>query len=226
VIALGIETATSSVGVALCGDDGVLGSIEVYQGRRHAEALAPAIAFLCEHAATPLDRIGVIGVDVGPGLFTGMRVGIATANSLAMALDVPVVGVSSLDLLAHAHRATEQVVAAVVDARKGEVFYALYVAAAGVVQQVTTPRAGTIEDVRADVMARGQATVAVGDGAQRYREQLGAVMTVAGATAGLAVELAALARTRALSDGDLSAGSPVVPVYLREPDATINWTHR
>jgi len=102
MITLAIETATESVGVALAGDDGIIASVEVHEGRRHAEVLAPAIDFACRHAGVDLGKIAAVGVDVGPGLFTGMRVGAATAKAMGQALQIPVVGVSSLDVLAAA----------------------------------------------------------------------------------------------------------------------------
>ena len=83
-----------------------------------------------------LTEIGVIAVDVGPGLFTGMRVGLATAKALAFALRVPMIGISSLDLLAFPHRRSDRVVVPVIDARKGEVFYAMYRQVPGGLQQV------------------------------------------------------------------------------------------
>ena len=78
-----------------------------------------------------LDELGLIAVDVGPGLFTGMRVGLAAAKALAQALRVPMIGISSLDLLAFPHRQSDRVVVPVIDARKGEVFYAMYRPGAG-----------------------------------------------------------------------------------------------
>ena len=149
MITLGIETATAVVSVALAGDQGVLGSIEINQGRRHAEVVAPAIEFLCAHAQISVADIGTIGVDIGPGLFTGMRVGIATAKTMAQALQVPVVGVSSLDLLAHPLRRSPKVIASVIDARKGEVFYAFYLAGDDAAVRVTDPCAGSLDDVDA-----------------------------------------------------------------------------
>ena len=131
MITLGIETATQVVSVALGGDDGVIGVVEINQGRRHAETLAPAIEFVCHHAQIELSEIGAIGVDIGPGLFTGMRVGIASAKAIAQALQIPLVGISSLDLLAYSLRHSAKVIASVIDARKGEVFHAFYVATPG-----------------------------------------------------------------------------------------------
>ena len=73
MLILGIETATEQVSVALGGHVGVIALFEVARGRRHAEILTPAIEFVCAQADIGLDEIGLVAVDVGPGLFTGMR---------------------------------------------------------------------------------------------------------------------------------------------------------
>src|ERR1700757_3769018 len=118
---LAIATATSQVGVALGGNDGPIASLHVRRGRRHAELLAPAIETITRMAAIGTQQIGRVAVDIGPGLFTGLRVGVATAKALAAALDIPIVGCSSLEVLAHPHRRQDRTVAAVLDAKRGEV---------------------------------------------------------------------------------------------------------
>ena len=100
MLILGIESATTQVGCAIGGHEGVLASFHSARGQRHAETLAPAIDFVRRHALIEFDELGAIAVDVGPGLFTGLRVGIATAKALAQTLRIPMIGVSSLDLLA------------------------------------------------------------------------------------------------------------------------------
>lgn len=226
MITLGIETATQVVGVALGGDDGPLGSVEINQGRRHAEIVVPAIEFVCRHAQVQMGEIGAIGVDIGPGLFTGMRVGIATAKAMGYALQVPVVGVSSLDLLAYPMRHASKVIASVVDARKGEVFYAFFLPTPGGVQRVSEPRAGSIEDFNADVLARGQDVLAIGDGAHRYRNDFELGIEVADLANPSAASLVTLARARALHVGLDANPEAVQPMYLRAPDAQINWSTR
>jgi tRNA threonylcarbamoyladenosine biosynthesis protein TsaB len=132
---LAIESATDMVGVALLRDDG--GSAERVHlgGRAHAELLAPAIEEVCAVSGCTVADIDQIAVDVGPGLFTGLRVGVATAKALAQALGVPLLGVGSLDVLAAAAVEAELEesgairtgpVASVVDARRGEVFAAAF----------------------------------------------------------------------------------------------------
>ena len=147
MLILGIETATEQVSVAIGGHEGVISTFEVARGRRHAEILAPAIEFMCRQTDIELCEFGCIAVDVGPGLFTGMRVGLAAGKALAQALRIPMIGISSLDLLAFPHRHTDRVVVPVIDARKGEVFWAMYRQVPGGVQQVAAPTVGPVDEL-------------------------------------------------------------------------------
>ncbi|MEA2686318.1 MAG: tRNA threonylcarbamoyladenosine biosynthesis protein TsaB, partial [Actinomycetota bacterium] len=126
MIILGIETATQQVGCAIGGHEGVMAEFHSARGRRHVETLAPAIEFVCHQARVDLSEISAVAVDIGPGLFSGLRVGVATAKAMALALRVPTVGVSSLDLLAFPVRYSSRLIVTVIDARRGEVFYAFY----------------------------------------------------------------------------------------------------
>ena len=229
MLILGIETATEQVSVAIGGHEGVLGLFEITRGKRHVETLAPSIEFLCRQADVELSEVGCIAVDIGPGLFTGMRVGIAAGKALAYALRVPMIGISSLDLLAYPLRHSDRVIAAVVDARRGEVFYAFYRAVPGGVQRVSEPRCGRAEDLAADLLARGQEAVLVGDGALRYHDELSATVRVDFAEQFFAHPSAAplvqLAHARALRE-DWVNHWELQPDYLRKPDAQINWSTR
>jgi tRNA threonylcarbamoyladenosine biosynthesis protein TsaB len=229
MLILGIETATEQVSVAIGGHEGVLGLVEVCRGRRHAETLAPAIEFVCTQADVRLDEISVVAVDVGPGLFTGMRVGLASAKALAQALRVPMIGMSSLDLLAYPLRHTGRTVVAVIDARKGELFYAFYRPVPGGVQRVLEPRCGTIDDLIAEVMARSDDVICVGDGALRHRDEIVAELRCEMAEQFLsrpsAAPLVQLAHARALREEWVNPWE-IQPLYMRLPDAQINWSVR
>lgn len=229
MLILGIETATQQVSVAVGGHEGVLGLFEVCRGRRHAETLAPAIQFVCEQADLQLTEISAVAVDVGPGLFTGMRVGLATAKAIAQALRVPMIGISSLDLLAFPLRHSGRALAAIIDARKGEVFHACYRPVPGGVQRVGPPAVGSVDDVIADLMARGHDLLCVGDGALRYRDQISAGLRCDFAEQFLshpsAAPLVQLAHARALREEWVNPWE-IAPLYLRAPDAQINWSTR
>jgi tRNA threonylcarbamoyladenosine biosynthesis protein TsaB len=223
-ILLGIATATSQVGVAVSGPDGPLASLQVRQGRRHAELLAPAIETLTRLAGCGMQQIGRVAVDTGPGLFTGLRVGVATAKALAAALDIPIVGCSSLELLAYPHRRQDRLVAAVVDAKRGEVFWSLFQPGPDGVTPVTDPVVSgpqaLIEELRGC-----HAVLATGDGARRYSDALGSLPQV---------ELAGPAddHPSATVLAELAAARPSVPLneitpfYLRGAEVRIGWPQR
>lgn len=229
MLILGIETATAQVGCALGGHEGVLASSHSAKGKRHAENLAPAIDFICSQAQIDLSDIGLVAVDIGPGLFTGLRVGIATAKAIAYALRVPMIGVSSLDLLAFPVRYTPRLIVAAIDARRGEIFHAFYRQVPGGVQRVTEPAVGTAEDLASELMALSAEVLLVGDGAQRYREVFEGLDRVEHVDAGnlypSAVSLVQLAHAKALRE-EFSPIDQIHPVYLRKPDAQINWQTR
>jgi tRNA threonylcarbamoyladenosine biosynthesis protein TsaB len=229
VLILGIDTATPQVGCAIGGHEGVIACFSSAKGKRHAETLVPAIDFVCRQAHVELDEIGAIAVDLGPGLFTGLRVGVATAKAMASALRVPVVGVSSLDLLAFPVRWTNRRIVSVVDARRGEVFYASYRQVPGGVQRVSEPQVGSPEQLCNEIQATGEECLAVGDGARRYADELIDLIKVEIADAGLAYpspqSLVQLAHARAVREEFVNPWD-VQPIYLRKADAEINWVSR
>lgn len=234
---LAIESATEHVGVAIGGRDGVLASIEVGRGRRHAETVAPAVAEVCRLADVTLADLDAVAVDVGPGLFTGMRVGIASAQAFARALRIPVVGVSSLEVLASPFNLGERTIVPVVDARKGEVFWSVYRPTVSGdrrgVRAVVPARCTSVDTLIAEVAERREVVLCVGDGALRHRGELldglGAIVADATASRLSVAALLEVAVRRALHDGlglDDTAALSVEPLYLRLPDAQINWATR
>jgi tRNA threonylcarbamoyladenosine biosynthesis protein TsaB len=164
MILLGIDTATSQVSVAFGRDGRVLGEVRIDGGRRHAEQLAPAIEYLRGELELELSQLAGIAVGIGPGLYTGLRVGVTTARTLAQALAIPVVGISSLDLVAYPWRVTPRKVIAVLDARRKEVFSATYWPVPGGLQREGEYAVGSPDAVAAEIVASGAEVLVVGDG--------------------------------------------------------------
>jgi tRNA threonylcarbamoyladenosine biosynthesis protein TsaB len=200
VIILGIESATARAGVAIGTPDGIIASTQVTRGPRHAEILVPSIQFVCEQAGIGLDQVEAIAVDIGPGLFTGLRVGMATANGLAQALGLPMIGVCSLDVLAHPLRHGATDIVSVIDARRAEVYAARYGVVDGVLKRTMEP---TVLPPAELVEGLGDAFV-VGDTLGVY----------ALPSAETLVEMAA---TR-----EPVSPSAIAPLYLRKSDAELN----
>lgn len=229
MLILGIESASAEVGVALGGEDGVIASAQSAKDRRHAENLSPQIKFVCEQAQIEMAEIGCIAVDIGPGLFTGLRVGLSSAMALAHGLDVPMVGVTSLELGAFAARHSERTILSCYDARRGEVFSARFAGGTDRVEQLSDARVSTPNELAADVASSDEGVLMVGDGGKRYEEIFSPLANVAFAGAGLwypsARSLVELAYQRA-SRGETVAAADIEPLYLRLPDAEINWKTR
>lgn len=226
MLILGIESSTMQVGCAIGGHEGVRASFHVARRRRHLETLAPAIEFTCRQAGVQLSDLGAIAVDIGPGLFSGLRVGVATAKALAQSLRIPVIGVASLDLLAFDVRYSNRVIVPVLDARRGELYWGFYRQVPGGVQRLSSYHMGKPEDLESELMARGEESLVVGDGHLRYPDLIddGSRAEVGGActTYPSAAALVELAHPRALREEFVSA-SVLEPLYLRKTDAEINW---
>lgn len=233
---LGIETSVEHVGVALGDHRGVVASTTVAGDRRHAESLAPMISFITAQAGVEMADLTAIAVDAGPGLFTGMRVGLATAHTMAWALEIPVVPVCSLDVLAmnavvEGVIADDVPVAAALDARRGEVYWALYRFRDGGIEpmSIRAPEVCAPEDVAIVLNERAEQVTCVGSGFVRHSgifEPVTWATCLPGALAHPGAEnLVRLAMMKMSSD-DLVEATNVAPMYLRAPDAEIHWNTR
>lgn len=228
MLILGIETSTTQVSCALGGHEGVLAAAQVNRGQRHAELLVPMVQQVCRAAEVRLADLGAIAVGTGPGLFTGLRVGLASAKAMAYALRIPMIGAGSLDLLAFPVRCTTKTIVAVVDARRGEVFAASYRATPGGLQRLDGPRVCAPADLASDLQARNEDCLLVGDGALRYREQLerrGVEHAEPALAHPSAWALVQLAHAQALRE-EFVGPDEIHPTYLRKPDAEANWQQR
>jgi len=176
-------------------------------------------------AGVALDAVSRIVVGVGPGGFTGLRIGIATALGLGQALGVPVVGASSLEALALgiADASPEgALLAPVIDARRREVFGALYrVDESGELDEIVPPAARTPGDLAAAVAAAagGHEVRIAGDGLAPYAGTLGREPFHPLDPRSPAHHVSAVDLVRRVEAG---AGRPAVPLYLRLPDAEVN----
>jgi tRNA threonylcarbamoyladenosine biosynthesis protein TsaB len=230
-----IETATETVGVAVRSPTGLEAEFALTGRRRHVETLTPALQHLLGQVGLAPSDLGVVAVDIGPGLFTGLRVGVAAAKGLAQALGIGVVGATSLDILTEAAVAAghDGPVLACVDARRGEVFASVRESRRDAASRRSVPRdhIGAAlfapEALAAALRRLGGTIAAVGDGAVRYADTLAAVPGVDIVTSALTFPpprtLLDLAAARLGTGAAPLAPASVVPLYLREADATSNF---
>jgi len=224
VLILAIETATIEVGVAIGDETGPLATVTARPGRRQAETLHPAIADACRTARIFFAELDAIAVDIGPGLFTGLRVGVAAAKALAAGLGLPLVTSTSLEVLVAACPAGPALVVPVIDMRRGEVAWQL----TGRPEEV---RVGSPAELAAELEALAGPVLLVGDGALRHRAELagrGLSPQTFGGTELAAPPVASLVvlAVKAMKEGIFSDPAAVRPLYGREADARINWSSR
>jgi tRNA threonylcarbamoyladenosine biosynthesis protein TsaB len=229
MIVVAIETSTPQTSVAIGSDRQIVGSVSV-AGQARQEAVTPALEQLLEWTGVRLSQVGGIAVGIGPGLFTGLRVGVETAKTLAQVLAVPIVGITSLDALAFAVRHTHKLIVAVIDGRRGEVFYAIYRALPGGVVRGHDYTVATPDHLCAELQTIPGEMLAVGDGAILYRnhlEELGSRVEIASTIRAHpeAAALAELAVPRFLRE-EHDRLHEVTPLYVRRSDAEIAWDRR
>ncbi len=204
---LAFDTATSAVTVALHDGRGVVAESTVVDPLRHGELLMPGVQrVLAEADVSPRD-LTRIAVGVGPGPFTGLRVGIVTARTMAAVLQVPVVGVCTLDVLAGAVR-VDGPFAVATDARRKEVYWAEYDAGGGRVADAGARRVGA--PVVAKPATLATAGPVAGRGALLYPDAFPLAVPPEHPSA---ADLA-----RSVNDGAVEM-LPPDPLYLRRPDA-------
>lgn len=217
---LGVDTATAVTSVAVGTEEGPCASVDVRHERAHAELLAPSVRWVLDQAGVEPSSLAGIAVGTGPGLFTGLRVGVSSAKALAQAWKLPMVGVPSLDLVAFAHRHAARTICATIDARRGEVFAALYRHAPLGIQRITRYAVMRPDRLAAELEARREDVLLCGEGVLRYAPEFERICQELGGSAqatpsaGCLVELALPRFHREQTSRPLD----VTPMYLRRPD--------
>ena len=221
---LAIESATPASSVALGIDGEVLAMSFQVDRRGHVGFLVPAIEFCFERIGWKREDIDAVVVDVGPGLFTGIRAGLATAQGIAAATGAQLVGTTSLDALAFRAATGHRMIWSIVDVRRKEIAVAAYRPVPGGVMkegaaEVVNPAGltGLLDSTASDILV-------VGDHQALPDETLRGLHRVKTGrprwpSADVLLELAA----GRIARGELAAPEEVRPLYLREPDVAINW---
>ena len=222
---LAIDTATSASSVAL-GDEDQLAAMSVRVDRRgHGGFLVPAIDFCFESAGWKPSEIDVITVDIGPGLFTGIRAGISTAQAIAAAIGAPMITVSSLTTLAVRAATGRRRIWPVVDVRRGQYATQPFRPVPGGVAPDGSAEIVTANGLHDLLDSDAEDTLLVGDIEEIPAKALLGLHRVKRGrprypSADVLLEIAAIHAER----GQYVGAEDVRPLYMREPDARINWS--
>ena len=222
---LAVDTATNSCSVAATDDGKLVAELTLNKDETHSKHLMELIHSVLENAGFSVADLDGLAVTVGPGSFTGLRIGISTIKGLAHALGKPVVGVSTLKALARQCGQTPHLICPLLDARKGEVYAATYRFNEGQLIQKTGARAIIPEAVVADIKSP---CLFIGTGAQLYRKR---IVAAAGNLAHFVAEDQNAIKASSVSllsmprfeDNDTDEIGDLVPHYIRKSDAELNF---
>ena len=225
---LGIETSTKTGSVAIVSDDGVIAQYSLNIEVTHSERLMSTVDRVLKDTGLAIADFGGFAVAIGPGSFTGLRIGLSTVKGLALATGKPVAAVPTLLALAWNLPYAAYPVCPMLDARKNEVYAALYIfdgaAFAQVMPEMTIPIRGLAEKI-------SRKTLFTGEAAHLYRreieKQFGNTALFAPFSAALpsAATVAELGLDM-IENGRQTAPDSLAPLYIRRPEAEVAWEKR
>ena len=219
---LALDTTGNVSSVALIDDEKLIGEYTINYKMTHSQTIMPMIDEIVKMTELDLKDIDYIACSQGPGSFTGLRIGAATAKGLALGLNKKIVPVPTLDALAYNIFETDKIICPIMDARRSQVYTALYMWNDGVLENITGHMATTIDDIiaRADEFEMG--VIFLGDGVPVHKEKLSKYDNFILAPQSLNMQkastVASLGFQIAKEDGAID-GSEFTPIYLRKPQA-------
>jgi tRNA threonylcarbamoyl adenosine modification protein YeaZ len=219
MIALAIDTSTDSAGLALVRDNKVLAEATWHCGQNHSVELLPHLTRLLEEAKIEIQSVGCVLVARGPGSYNGLRVGLSTAKGLAFGLDIPIIGISSLELEAYQQANSDLPIGPVFNAGRGEIATALYRNKA-VWRQLAPEHITTIEALGSEIKDKtlfcGEYLTVIAGGLKKRLKDKAAIAPPLPRRSSLMAELA---KAR-LEAHDYDSPATLQPLYLRRPAIT------
>jgi len=231
VYVLGIEAATPVASVAVVTIGKIMAERMVNNRRTHSVNLMPMIRDVIADAGLDKEYLDGIAVSIGPGSFTGLRIGMSTAKTLAQVLDLPLAGIPSLEALAYQFSGRTGLICPVLNARKGELYAALYQNKGGEQYNLLPAFATGVEELAGLLLAYDQEVTFLGDGVPEYADSLKELL---GGRARFAPECASFPRGAAVAElglhrlqsGIKNDPFTLLPHYVRQSEAEIKWQER
>ena len=216
---LALETSAKSVSTAVLDDGVVLASAYQNTGLTHSRTLMPLVDAMLKNSDIRLEEIGLVAVAAGPGSFTGLRIGVSAAKGLAWTLDLPCCAVSTLEAMAQNLSHMDATVICAMDARRNQVYNAVFSAHGGTLDRLTPDRAIGLPELAAELKNDEKEKIVVGDGAKlcyTYLQENGIPCRMA--PAGLIMQNAvgvAQAAGEMAARGETVSARELIPNYLR-----------
>lgn len=167
---LAIEASSMVASTAILTDDIITAEYTINHKITHSQTLLPMIDEVCRRTETQVEEFDAIAVSSGPGSFTGLRIGSATAKGLGMALDIPIVHVPTLDAMAYNAFGTDMLICPIMDARRSQVYTGIYSFENEMLITHHEPYAVSIDELLAELSAYGRKVIFIGDGIPAARD--------------------------------------------------------
>lgn len=225
---LGIETATKTGGVAIVSEEGVISEYTLNVEVAHAERLMATVDRVLKDTGIPLSEVGGFGVSIGPGSFTGLRIGLATVKGLAFATGKPVAAVPTLKALAWRIPFSRYPVCPLLDARKQQVYAALYRRDADTIVEMMPETVTALADLAREITGE---VLFTGEGARLFASEIRRSFAGRAHIAPLSALVPSAASVAELAHLMIAAGlqsdpDHVAPKYIRRPEAEVAWEKR
>lgn len=169
---LAIESSSLVASVAILTDDIITAEYTVNFKKTHSQTLLPMIDEIIRMTETNLDEIDAIAVSGGPGSFTGLRIGSATAKGLGLALDKPLIHIPTIEAMAYQCFSSNYMICPIMDARRNQVYTGIYVFEGEIMKELLAPCAMDIKDLMKVLNEYESEVIFIGDGIPVYKEQL------------------------------------------------------
>ena len=163
---LALESSAKSVSAAISEDGKIIAQSYQNSGLTHSRTLLPLIEDMLKNADLSYDDVGLVAVARGPGSFTGIRIGVSAAKGISWARDIPAVGVSTLEAMASQLSYSDSIICAVMDARRSEVYNALFKMRDGNLERLCDDRAISLSELAEEMRESNEKYILVGDGAE------------------------------------------------------------
>lgn len=176
MLIFGIDTCSMSSSAALMSEEKLIAEFTVNHKKTHSEKIMPQIEAMLAACGIDISDIDAFAASVGPGSFTGVRIGVATAKGFAQVLKKPCVAVSALSALALGARTFEGIICPVLDARRNQVYNALFESDKRALRRITEDRAMALDDLLKELESCGKDVVFTGDGVPVFGDKISAVL--------------------------------------------------
>lgn len=221
---LALDTSSNVASVALVCDSLLIGEYTINHKKTHSQSLMPLIRDMLNATQTDISDIDAFAASVGPGSFTGLRIGLATVKGLAHACKKPVAGVSTLEAMAYNLPYCSDYIVPILDARRDQVYTAVYCWDNGVLKTHTKPCAVSVDTIIEILKKENKKSIFIGDGILRFGEQiinmLGDLAAFSYANSNMQrASSVAVAAQKLFAEGKAVFCDKLAPIYLRKSQA-------